>query len=98
MCVCIRDVISVGSLAFCDLMLFLCSILCLMCYGSSLHVESILPFVMLCLSAWRMIFVKMVFAVYIWWWLNVRESSLRVCSELCPVCFPIVHECVSVML
>ena len=46
-----------GSLAFCALMLFLCYILCLMCSGSSL------PFGMLCLSAWRMMFVKMVFAV-----------------------------------
>ena len=65
-CVCMRDVISEfnseveGSLAFCALMLFLYYILCL---GSSLHVECILPFGILCLSAWRMIFVKMVFAV-----------------------------------
>ena len=42
LCVCMRDVISEfnseieGSLAFCALMLFLCSILCLMCSGSSL--------------------------------------------------------------
>ena len=68
LCVCMRDVISVfnseieGSLAFCALMLFLCSILCLMCFGSSLHVECILSFGMLCLSAWRMMFVKMVLA------------------------------------
>ena len=40
-CVCMRDVISEfnseieGSLAFCALMLFLCSMLCLMCSGSS---------------------------------------------------------------
>ena len=70
-CVCMRHVISdfnseiEGSLAFCALMLFLWSILCLMCSGSSLHVECILPFGMLCLSAWRMMFVKMVFAVSI---------------------------------
>ena len=57
LCVCMRDVISEFnsdievSLAFCALMLFLCSILCLMCSGSSLHVECILPFGMLCLSA-----------------------------------------------
>ena len=69
LCVCMRDVISEfnseigGSLTFCALMLFLCSILCLMCSGRSLHAECILPFVMLCLSAWRMMFVKMVFAV-----------------------------------
>ena len=31
--------------------------------GSSLHVECILLFGMLCLSVWRMMFVKMVFAV-----------------------------------
>ena len=35
-----------------------------------------------------------VYSVYVWWSLNVRESSLGVCSELCPVCFPIVFECV----
>ena len=71
LCVCMRDVISElnseieGSLAFCALMLFLCSIVCLMCSGSNLHVESILPVWMLCLSAWRIMFVKMVFAVCI---------------------------------
>ena len=62
LCVCMRYVISEfnseieGSLAFCAMMLFLCS-------GSSLHVGCIFPFGMLCLSAWRMMFVKMVFAV-----------------------------------
>ena len=40
-----------GSLALCALMLFMCS-------GSSLHVEGILPFGMLCLSAWRIMFVR----------------------------------------
>ena len=39
-----------------------------------------------------------VYSMYIWWWLNDRESSLRVCSELCPVYFPLVCECVSVFL
>ena len=69
LCVCMSGVISEfnsgidGSLAFCALMLFLCSIFCLMCTRSSLHVECILPFGMLCLSAWRMMFMKMVFAV-----------------------------------
>ena len=69
LCVCMRDVISEfiseieGSLAFCALMLFLCSIRCLTCSESSLHVECILHFGMLSLSAWRMMFVKMVFAV-----------------------------------
>ena len=69
LCVCMRDVISEfnseieGSLAFCALILFLCSIVCLMCSGSSFHVVCILLFEMLCLSAWRMMFVMMVFAV-----------------------------------
>ena len=35
-----------------------------------------------------------VYSVYVWWWLNVRESSIGVCSELCPFCFRIVRECV----
>ena len=45
LCVCMRDVSPEfdseieGSLAFSALTLFLCSILYLMCYGSSLHVE-----------------------------------------------------------
>ena len=69
--VCMRDVISEfnseieEALAFCALMLFLCSILCLMCSGSSFHLECILPFGMLCLSPWRMMFVKMVSVVCI---------------------------------
>ena len=44
-------------------MWFLCSILCLMCSGGSLHVKCILHFGMLCLSAWWMMFVKIVLAV-----------------------------------
>ena len=69
LCVCMRGVISElnseieGSLSFYVPMLFLCYMLCLMCFWSSLHVECILPFGMLCLPAWRMMFVKMVFAV-----------------------------------
>ena len=51
------------SLLFCALILFMCSILCLMCSGSSLHVGCILHFGVLCLSAWRMMFVKIVLAV-----------------------------------
>ena len=77
-------------------MLFVCSILCLMCSGSSLHVECILPFRMLCLE--NDVCEDGVCSVYVWWWLYVSESSLGVCSELCPVCFPIVRECVSVLL
>ena len=36
-----------------------------MCSGSSLHVECILPFGMLCASVYIMMFAKMVFAVCI---------------------------------
>ena len=56
LCVCMRDVISEfnseidGSHAFCALIPFMYSILCLMCFGSSLHAVCILPFGMLCLS------------------------------------------------
>ena len=67
-----RDVISEfnseieGSLAFCALMLFLCSILCLMCSGSSLHVY---------LAFWDVVFLFVendvcedgVCSVYVWW-------------------------------
>ena len=82
LCVCMRDVISEfnseieGSLAFCALMLFLCSILCLMCSGSSLHVECILPFVFVCVE--NDVCEYGVCSVYVWWWLNARESSLGV--------------------
>ena len=101
-CVCMRDVISEfnseieGSLAFCALMLFLCCILYLMC----LEVVCMwsVSFRLGCCVCLREECEDGVFSVYIWWWLNVREISLRVCSELCPVCFPIVRECVSVLL
>ena len=54
------------------------------------------------LAFWDVVFVCMennvcedgVCSVYVWWWLNVGESNLGVCGELCPVCFPIVCECV----
>ena len=100
-CVCMRDLVSEfnsvieGSLAFCALMLFLCSILCFMCSGISLHVECI---VLLACFVDNDVCEEGVCNVYIWQWLNVRESSLRVYSELCPVCFSIVRECVSVLL
>ena len=102
-CVCMREMISnfnsdiEKSLAFCALMLFLCSTLCLMCSGSSLHLACILPFGMLvCVE--NDVCENGVCSVYVWWRLNVRESSLGVCSKLCPVWFPIVCKCVSVLL
>ena len=58
------------------------------------------------LAFWDVVFVCVendvcedgVFSVYVWWWFNVRESSFGVCSDLCLFCFPIVRECVSVLL
>ena len=53
LCVCMRDVISEfnseieGSLEFCAPTLFLCSILCLMCSRSSLHVFRLEDFIMI---------------------------------------------------
>ena len=64
--VCMRDVIE-RSRTFCVLILFMCSILCRMCSGRSLCVACVLPFGMLCLSAKKMMFVNMGFAVYISW-------------------------------
>ena len=103
-CGCMRDVISEfnseieGSLAFCALMC-LCVLFCVLCSGSSLHVECILPFRMLCFVCVETDVCEYgVCSVYVWWWLNVRESSIGVYSEQCPVCFPIVRECVSVLL
>ena len=86
LCVCMRDVISEfnseieRSLVFCALMLFLCSILCLMCSGSRFACGVHLAF-------WDVVFVGVeddVCSVYVWWTLNVRESSLGVCRVLCP--------------
>ena len=89
LCVCMRDMISEfnseieGSLAFCALTLFLCSIPCLMCSGSSLHVEYILPLGMLCLSAWRMMPAKMVFAVFMSGGGRMSEKAASVSAVNC---------------
>ena len=53
---------------------------------------------LVCCVVWSLGRQHGVCSVYVWWLLNVRESSIGVCSELCPVCFPIVRECVSVLL
>ena len=52
-----------GSQVFSLLMLFLCVILHTMSSGKSLQLLCILPFGMLCLSAIRMMFVKLLLAV-----------------------------------
>ena len=52
-----------GSQVFALPMLFLCVILHTMSSGKSLQLLCILPFGMLCLSAIRMMFVKILFAV-----------------------------------
>ena len=43
--------------------MFLCCIFVVMCLARSLHVMCIFPFGMLCLSAWSIKFVNIVFAV-----------------------------------
>ena len=62
--------------------------------------ECILHFGILCLSAWRMMFVKMLFAACMSGGgrMSEKAASVSVCSEMCLVCFPIVRECVSVLL
>ena len=44
------------------------------------------------------VYEECVCRVYICWWFNAIESSLSVCSELCPVFISIVSECMSVLL
>ena len=52
-----------GSQVFALLMLFLCVILHTMSSGKSLQLLCIFPFCMLCLSAIRMMFLKIILAV-----------------------------------
>ena len=52
-----------GSQVFALMMLFLCVILHTMWSGKSLQVLCILPFGLLCFSAIRMMFVKIILAV-----------------------------------
>ena len=52
-----------GSQGFALLMLFICVILHIMWLGMSLKLLYILPFSILCLSAIRMMFVKILLAV-----------------------------------
>ena len=69
LCVCMLEVISsfrsfrAGSQVFALLMLFLCVILHSMWSGKSLQLLCILPFGILCLSAIRIMFVKILLAV-----------------------------------
>ena len=58
------------------------------------------------LAFWDVVFICVendvsedgVCSVYIWCCLNVSKNSLRVCSEVCPVCFLIVRECAAVVV
>lgn len=69
LCLCMRDSISVfnseilGSVGLCFLVVSRMCILFLTPSGRSLHVGCIFPLGTLCLSACRMIFVSVVFAV-----------------------------------
>ena len=51
-----------GSLAFCALMCF-CVLFCVLCVLGVVCIWSVSCLLGCCLSAWRMMFVKMVFAV-----------------------------------
>ena len=70
LCVSMSEVISAfrslkaGAQLFVLLMLFLCVILHTMWSGKSLQLICILPFGILCLTAIRMMFVKIILAVY----------------------------------
>ena len=69
LCFCMSEVFSsfrslrAGSQVFDFLMLFLCVMLHTMSSGKSLQLLCILPFGMVCLSAIRMMFVKILLAV-----------------------------------
>ena len=87
LCVCMRDVISEynaeieGPLALCALI-----------FLSVFYFVSYVFWEFACgvyLAFWDVVFVCVendvcedgVCSVYVWWWLNVRESSLGVCSH-----------------
>ena len=78
------------------LMLFLCVILHSMWSGKSLQFLCILPFGMLCLSAISVILYKKMLALCGYGGLS--ESGLCVFTELCPICFLVVGESLSVLL
>ena len=69
-----------GSQGFALLMLSLCVILHTMCSGNNLEVLGILPFGMLCLSASRIILVKILLAV-------CMSSGMVVCEKANSVSF-----------
>lgn len=84
-----RDVISefnsgrMGSHVLFVRVVSLCAILCLICSGKSLHVLCILPLGMLSLSACRMMFVKVVFAVCVFVGGAVFAKADSVCLVNC---------------
>ena len=83
-----------GSQVFALLMFFLCVILHTMWSGKSLQLLCILSFGLLCLSAIRMMFVKIILAMCI----VVNAKSGCVFHELCPGSFLVVGESLSVLL
>ena len=71
---------------FALLMLLLCVILHTMWSGKNLQLICILPFGILCLSAIRMVFVKILLAVctvYVGGYYGLSESGLYVFRKLC---------------
>ena len=97
LCCCMREVISrfsfsVGSH---ELLVCLSVIFCLMCSGKSLHVLCILPFGMWSLSAYRIMLVRVLFAVceFVGF-----ESCFCVFRVLFPICFLIISVCVFLLV
>ena len=72
-----------GSQGFAFLMLSLCVILHTMCSGNNLEVLGILPFGMLCLSASRIILVKILLAVCMSWGMVVCKKANSVSFVNC---------------
>ena len=81
MCICVPEAISsfrslrAGSQLFALFMFFLCVILHTMWSGKSLQLLCILPFGILCLSAIKIMFVKIQFAVC---WYVLRSERKRI--------------------
>ena len=67
-----------GAQVFVLLMLFLCVIVHNIWSGKSLHFLCILPFIILCSSAIRIMFVKILLAG-VWWWVLWSERKRTLC-------------------
>ena len=100
-CFCMSEVISsfkswrAGSQVFALLMLFLCVILHTMWSGNSMQLLGILSFDMLCLSAIRMMFGKII--MYVGGYCGLSGIGLWVFGKLCLAGFLVVCKYTSVL-